>query len=304
MRAVRSPNASTNGCGRRTARGAVLLEVVLATGILFVGMSVIGLQVVNGLQVARNVESTLEATLLVDTLLAEMDAGAVVPESSDDLIEGDFGIRAPGYAWRILIEPADVDDLLMLTFQISYNDADADDQVNNPDRQIDFDPDRLLREVHRLYPVPADVNMERDFGVTSEDLQPAFGLGPGGDSGEDQEGGGSSPFGDLSRLASELGVDLTSFDFLFDPGGFDPRMLAHQLPEEEFMALMGLMETLLRQGGGALTELGGGRSDRRRDESAGAEGSPGGNEGNDGGMREDGARGGRRPPRGTGRRQR
>jgi len=304
MRTVRSPNVGPNGCGRGAVRGAILLEVVLATGILFVGMSVIGLQVVNGLQVARNVESTLEATLLVDTLLAELDAGAVVPESTDDLIEGDFGIRAPGYAWRILIEPADVDDLLMLTFQISYNDADADDQVNNPDRQIDFDPGRLLREVHRLYPVPADVNMERDFGVTSEDLQTAFGVGPGGDTGEDQKGGGSSPFGDLSRLASELGVDLTSFDFLFDPGGFDPRMLAHQLPEEEFMALMGLMETLLRQGGGALTELGGGRSDRRRgDESPGAEGSPGGNEGDGGGMMEDGARG-RRPPRGAGRRER
>ena len=239
------------------ARGAILLEVVLSGGILFAGMAIIGVQVVNGLQVARNMESTLQATMLVDTLFAELDAGAIQPSATDDQIEGDFGIRAPGYAWRILIDPADVDDLLVLAIQISHDPDDEARQQQDADRRIDFNPDRILRDVYRLYPIPAEINMERDFGVTSEDIEAVFG-GGGGDPGQD---GGLGPGTDFASLASELGVDLSSFDFLFDPSGFDPRQLA-QLPEDEFMALMSFIETLLQQGGGALTELSGRRSDR------------------------------------------
>jgi hypothetical protein len=285
MRTTDIQHAAVKRCLRGRARihgagtrGAILLEVVLSSGILFAGMTIIGIQVVNGLQIARNVESTLQATLLVDTLLAELDAGAIMPGATDDRIEGDFGIRAPGYAWRILIEPADVDDLLVLAVQISHDPDDEARQQQNADRRIDFNEEQILREVHRLYPIPAEINMERDFGVTSEDIQAVF--GGGGGPGQD---GGLDPGGDFAALAAQLGVDLSSFDFLFDPSGFDPRQLA-QLPEDEFMALMSFIEALLQQGGGALTELSGRRSDRGRGQ--GQPSDPGDSEGADDGTDE------------------
>jgi len=249
-------------CRRGAAgRGVVLLEVVLSMGILFLGMAVIGLQVHTGLDIARNVEFTLRANMLVDTLLAELDAGAVRPDTNDDRIEGDFGIRAPGYAWRIGIEPTDTENLLMLTIQISYNAEDAKEQMDDPEKEIEFDETQVLRTVYRLYPTPAQVNLERDFGITQEDLQAFFGGGSdrasgGGEPGTER-GGGEGPAGGLASLADQLGVDLSSFDFLFDESGFDPRQLA-QLPEEDFLALTELLQELLSKGGGALTELAGG----------------------------------------------
>lgn len=234
-------------------------------GLLIFGMAAVGMQVRGGLDIARTVNTGTRALMLVDTIWAELDAGVIRPGPNDDEIKGDFGVGYPGYSWRIDIEPCDIDDFYMLTMELGYNTEAAERQIDDPSYEIDIEDEgtRIVRTVYRLYPRPADINIERDFGVTQEDLTNLMGTGdqgggqqggPTGDGSGDQGGGGTGELGGLAALAEQMGIDLTSFDFLFDPNGFDPRMLT-ELPPEDFAQLAELMETLLRQGGGALSNL-------------------------------------------------
>lgn len=247
---------------RRARHGAILLEVVLALGLLIFGMAVIGAQVRSALAAARECDMGMRAAMLTDTVLAELDANVIRPDLNDDEITGDFGVRAPGFTWRIEIEPCDTPNLFMATIDIGFSADQVADQIASPTYEIDFDdPDvKIVRTAYRLYPTPPDVNMERDYGLTPEDLDllagnfgGAVGGGEGGEGGDGDDGGGGG-MGDLAALAEQFGIDMTAFDFLFDPAGFDPRNLA-MLPEEDFLALATLLEKVFQQGGGALSEL-------------------------------------------------
>jgi len=258
---------------RNGIAGAVLLEVVISLGLLVFGMAMVGLQVRAGLDAARATNLGTRALMLTDTILAELDAGVIVPDTTDEEVDGDFGIKAPGYSWRIQVEPADADNLYMLTLELGFNQDHVDEQIDDPDLEIDIEDEgtTIVRTAYRLYPKPADIDMERDYGLASEDLEKMFGSASsdGGDAGP-----GGAGAGDMASVASDMGVDLSSLDFLLDAGGFDPRMLS-QLPEEEFMQLIDLLEVVLKQGGAAMggsqgqagpvetRSLGGERSERR-----------------------------------------
>lgn len=244
------------GVGFYGVAGAVLLEVVISLGLLVFGMAMVGLQVRAGLDAARATDLGTRALMLTDTLLAELDCGAIIPDTTDEEVDGDFGIKAPGYTWRIKIEQADVENLYMLTMELGFNQGHVDEQIDDPDLEIDIEDDgtTIVRTVYRLYPKPADINMERDYGLASEDLEKLLGMSSGEDVGGQEGGGAAAAAGDLASVASEMGVDLSGLDFLLDPGGFDPRMLS-QLPEEEFMQLIDLLDTVLPGGAGALSGL-------------------------------------------------
>ena len=116
--------------------------------------------------------------------------------------------------------------------------------------------------------------MERDYGLTTEELEAMFDSASGDSAATGQSSDAAAAAagaGDMASVASEMGVDLSSLDFLLDSGGFDPRMLS-QLPEEEFAQLIDLLEAVLKRGGGALgglpgpagtRDMGGGPSERR-----------------------------------------
>jgi len=250
-------SAGLRVCGVAGVAGAVLLEVVVSLGLLVFGMAMVGLQVRAGLDTARETNGSTRALMLTDTLLAELDAGAIIPDLTDEEVKGDFGIKAPGYTWRIRVEPADVEHLYMLTLELGFNPGHVEEQMDNPRLEIDFEDEgtTTMRTAYRLYPKPADIDMERDYGLATEDLEKMFGS-TSSDSGsagpEGVESATAAAAGDMASVASEMGgVDLSSLDFLLDPGGFDPRMLS-QLPEEEFMQLIDLLEVVLKQGGGAI----------------------------------------------------
>jgi len=237
-----------------SSAGAVLLEVVGSLGLLVFGMAMVGLQVRAGLDAARETNLGTRALMLTDTILAELDAGAIIPDTTDDEVKGDFGVKAPGYTWRIQIERADVENFYMLTLELAFNQEHMDEQIDNPDLEIDIEDDgtTIVRTAYRLYPKPADIDIERDYGPTPEDLEKLLGSTLGDSGGAGQGGGGAgAAAGDMASIASEMGWDLSSLDFLLEPGGFDPRMLS-QLPEEEFMQLIELLEVVLKQGGVAL----------------------------------------------------
>ena len=241
-------------------RGAVLLEVILSIGLLVFGMAVVGIQVSTGLQAARIVDIDTRAMMLVDTLLAELDSGLIQTDINDDHIKGNFLNQAPGFTWRIWIKKADVQNLYMLTVDIGYNEKQVQSQIEDPAMETSIEDDgvKIVQTVYRLYPVPADIDMERDYGLTSEDMKSLFGgstgKSGGGSGTEGGQGGGDQAAGDLAQMASDMGIDLTQFSFLFEGGGFDPRQLS-KLPEDQFMQLAALLQVVMAQGGTAIKDF-------------------------------------------------
>jgi hypothetical protein len=245
-----------------SARGAVLLEVILSIGLLVFGMAVVGIQVCSGLQAARIVDIDTRAMMLMDTLLAEMDSGLVRYEGNEDRIKGNFLNQAPGFTWRIWIKKADVQNLYMLTIEIGYNEKQVQAQIEDPTMETSIEDDgvKIVQTVYRLYPAPADIDMERDYGLTSDDMKSLFGGSTGktsggssGGTGADQSGGDQTTSG-LAKMASDLGIDLTQFSFLFEGGAFDPRALA-KLPPDQFLQFATLLQGVMAQGGTAIKDF-------------------------------------------------
>ncbi|NLX21390.1 MAG: hypothetical protein GXY55_06920 [Phycisphaerae bacterium] len=257
--------------GNTRARGAVLLEVVLSFGLLLMGMVLVGLQIRAGLDAADSTNLGTQAVMLTDTIIAELDAGVISLEATDDEIKGDFGVKAPGYTWRIRADRADVDDLYMLTLDIGFNRSEVENQINDPALEIDIEDEgtRIIRTAYRLHLTPADVNVERDFGLSPEEIEGLVGdgsttggiAGAGDAAGSGDAGGSTANAGAntaiseaLSRLG-ELGVDTSILSYLTDPSGFDPRILS-TLPEEEFLGLATVLEMMLGAGATGDDELG------------------------------------------------
>ena len=203
------------------------MEVIVSLGLLVFGLAVVGLQVHTGLDMARTAEQQTRAVMLADMALASLDAGKIVVETYDEEVMGDFGrslgldiLAYPGFAWRVRVEEAEVDNLYMVTMEIWFSARAKEDQIDDPEYEIDPEDEGMkkIREVYRLMAAPADIDLGRDFGVS-----------------EDQ----------LEELEAQLGdqlpipIDLTSID---------PRFLAG-LDDEALAELMPLVEEFLSGGG-------------------------------------------------------
>jgi len=198
-------------------RGAMLLEVVVSLGLLVFGLAMVGAQIRSSLEVAYNDDIQTRAILLADTKISELTAGGVEIESYDDEYKGYFGIAYPGYTWRITIEPTETDDFYMATLEIGYNAGLVDQQIDLPEMELDFEDvgTKIVRTVYRLFPSPAVMDLERDFGVSQEVID---------------------------EIAGELpipGIDLNNLD---------PRMLAN-LPSEILEELLPMLDVFLKSGG-------------------------------------------------------
>lgn len=252
----RAGHVALRGVGRR---GALLLEVILSIGLLVFGMAVVGVQVRSALDIARIVDTDTRAMLLVDSLLAELDAGMLRIDPNDDEIKGNFLNQAPGFTWRIGVKKADIENVYMLTVDVAFNANQVQAQIDDPlqETTIEDDGAKIIQTVYRLYAKPADVNLERDYGLTPDDLKAMFGgdsSSGAGEAGEGSGGGSKSGMPDLTKMATDLGIDLTQFSFLFEGGSFDPRDLS-QLPPEQFSQLATLLSAVLSQGGNAIRDF-------------------------------------------------
>jgi hypothetical protein len=150
----------------------VLLEVIVSIGLLVFGMAVVGLQVNSGLAAARHTDIKTRALMLIDTKMAELDSGVIRPEGIDDILEGDFGLIYPGYAWRMRFDTTETDDLIMVTLEVGYDEAIAKYQIEsgNQEYEIEFEETRVIQTAYRLVTTPAKVDLERDFGFTEEEI--------------------------------------------------------------------------------------------------------------------------------------
>lgn len=141
--------------------GYILLETVLATGLLLVGLAVIGAQLQEANKSVRVMDLRLRAMMLAEQHLAELDLGLVKLDSLDQIVEEDFGPRYPNWAWRLTIEPSRIENMFVLRLDVFH-------RVNEGYKKDGFDYDSadLLYTVYAMRPSPQPLNLIVDFGLS------------------------------------------------------------------------------------------------------------------------------------------
>ncbi|GMU24089.1 MAG: hypothetical protein AMXMBFR13_41660 [Phycisphaerae bacterium] len=171
--------AQRDGAVRRG--GAVLLEVVISLALLVFGMAVVGLQVNGSLAVARSADTNTRALMAADTVLSYIDSGELLPPQTGEPVTDEdldldvrerFRLAYPGYCWDVMARPAEVDDLYLVRLRIGYNPVRAPEQMGNPETKIEIEDldTRIVRTAYRLMAKPADISLDRDYGVTQEEM--------------------------------------------------------------------------------------------------------------------------------------
>lgn len=200
--------------GRRVRRGYLLLEVVLAIGLLLLGLSVIGGQIQSSQDAAYDARDMARYLMLVDMKLAELDAGLVpFDQEADQEVEGDFTRRFPDYGWRMRLDPTVTENLWLITLEILYNPRETIED--------EFEPDdaEVVHKVYLMRSTPPQVDLQADYGLTDEAI---------------------------ANLSDQLPIED------FDPTNFDPSLLRNLDTEEllgmlpAFIQMMGLSEEEIR----------------------------------------------------------
>lgn len=143
-----------------------MLETVIATGLLIVGLAILGAQVQEAGSAVRKMERRTRALMLAEQQLAELEMGVVELESADEVEELDFGPRHPDWGWRLITEPTSIDEMVLARLDIMYLRREG------TYREDDFDHDDA-EIVHTLYwmrSVPKPLDFTRDFGLDEEEL--------------------------------------------------------------------------------------------------------------------------------------
>lgn len=197
---LRDSRDNGGAVGGRWRRGAMLLEVIVALGLLAFGLTVVGLQINSGLKIAQSNRLYTMATMLVDSKLDEVESGILQPDLIEREVKGDFGILYPGYTWRIEINPTEIEGFYAATIEIGYRESAVQEQIDDPKAEIDIeDPGtKILRTAYRLFPKPADINLERDFGITQDDIDEMMADLSGAGGGDGSGGGGAGGGGGIA----------------------------------------------------------------------------------------------------------
>ncbi len=201
----------------RRRRAVVLLEVVISLGILVLAMGVIGMAFNNGNYRIHRAEEQIQALLMTERLIAEMDTKILDLEellgedgTGEGELSGTFGAESiAGLSWRMKAESSqEIEGLLKIDFFIYMGDPEDDE-----DRQF-------VMHTRVFRPEPRGIDFERDFGLDEDQIQTLLDAIPGGAT-------------------------------MVDPTNFDPRSLA-QMPLDD---LIELLPTLMQAFGGNLGGL-------------------------------------------------
>lgn len=164
---IRNPQSTLRNLQR--PRGALLLEVILALTILFMGMSLIGIQLQTSIKIGYDNERRTQALLLAEAKLAQLDSGAINLEremGADGVMEGDFGKSFPGYFFRFTMEEhEDLEDIFEVTTEILYGPPEDDLEPG------DIEDAHVVMVLYSFRPTPPTLNLQRDFGVSDEQIE-------------------------------------------------------------------------------------------------------------------------------------
>ena len=144
----------------------VMLETVIATGLLIVGLGVIGAQLQDSNAAVHKMRFKTQAVMLAETQLAMMDLGLVELDSVDEVQEGDFGSRYPDWGWRLITEPTSIDGLFRITVEVMYLMRDEDYREDSFDHD---NADTVFRASAFRQP-PRALDLATDFGLSEDEL--------------------------------------------------------------------------------------------------------------------------------------
>ena len=245
------------GFGGRFARSAraanglrayVLLETVLATGLLALGLAIIGGQLQDSVKASRTMELRMRALALVEMQLAHLDTGLIEFESIDDIHEGEFGGRFPEFAWRMTMDESAIEDMFQITLEILYEPHRVIED------EFDFDDSEILYQFYVFRAAPRRLDLAADFGVPEDQLEEIADIlasvgveGLDDPTNIDWRALGTTDFEELIEILPTL---MSAF-------GMDLGDMAGQLPPE---VLAALQEAGLLDGGG---DTGGGEGGGR-----------------------------------------
>jgi len=168
-------------------RGYVLLETVIATGLLVVGLAVLGAQVQDAHTAVRKMERRTRALMLAEQHLAELEMGVIQLESVDEIEEHDFGPRFPDWGWRLITDPTSIEGMFLQRLEILY--LPREDAYREDD--FDYDAAEVVHALHVMRAMPQPFHFGTDFGLQEDELT------------------------ELNDKLSSLGIDgldLTNFD--------------------------------------------------------------------------------------------
>ncbi|MFQ5412917.1 MAG: hypothetical protein ACE5E6_00520 [Phycisphaerae bacterium] len=236
----------------RVRRGYVLLETVIATGLLVLGLAVIGGQIQESVASVRRMELGTRAAAMAEMQLAMLDTGLIKFDTVDEVMEEAFGPRFPDFAWRITRQETAVDDLFVLRQDVLYI----------PHRDVaedfDFDTAEVLNTFYLFRAAPRPVHFGEDFGIGEEELaELSEQLGLLGIEGLD-------PTQFDPTIFAQLNVEdlLQVLPTLMGALGLELSEIADQLPPEVLEAMQAAgMEAVLGGGDAAGAGTGGGRPD-------------------------------------------
>lgn len=142
-------------------RAFLLMEVVVAVGILVMGLAFIGMQIQNSSRSARRAERSMRTLLLAESTFSEFDAGLIIPDGEET--EREYGPLFPDYGWRLLIDPHPTTaDLNQVTLEILHQvRLDFKDE-------FDFDEAEVVQRLYTLRVTPPAIDLTRDFGMDQE----------------------------------------------------------------------------------------------------------------------------------------
>ncbi|GJM26302.1 MAG: hypothetical protein DHS20C16_27170 [Phycisphaerae bacterium] len=155
--------------------GFLLLEVVVAVGLLVMGMAVIGAQLQSATDRTYQTNHMARVVFLAESKLAEMDTGLLELELEQ---EDEFGRLFPFYGWRLLAQPLPEDPnptsprhpldtpMVAVTLQILY-DPEREVEPDNMG-EFNFDEAFVLKTYHTLRTLPRPLDLTTDFGLDEE----------------------------------------------------------------------------------------------------------------------------------------
>ncbi len=145
--------------------GYVLLETVLATGLLVTGMAVIGAQIQDAHRASVMMERELRAMMLAEMHIALMDAGQLELESLDLIEEQEFGPQYPEWAWRMTTDETAIDELFQIKLEILHQYRT---DVSDP---FDFEEAEVVEAFYLIRVMPKGLDFETDLGLREDELE-------------------------------------------------------------------------------------------------------------------------------------
>ncbi len=145
-------------------RGYLLLETVVATGLLIVALAVIGGQVQKSDHAIKEMALQVRANTLAEQFLGEMDLGLVELDSLNNIERGDFGPRFPDWGWRMVTERTAIKNLFLLRIEILYLPRQDTYRQNT----FEYDAAKTIETVYASRAKPERVDFALDFGLDED----------------------------------------------------------------------------------------------------------------------------------------